>query len=119
VTDNLTDSVADIRASVHRIEVAQTGLERRLDKTDGRISELDRVIIQLEAEQRATERIMGAEHLRLHEKVDDIRALMTKHVEGEDRDRRSIMALGWSTFLVLAGAVAWFAADRIFGTGPG
>lgn len=105
--------LADIQASVHRIEGAQTLFERRLDKTDGRMTELERTVVEVKAEQRGAEKIMTSEHVRLHEKIDGIYQVLRDHIEREDKDRRSLVGLSWSTFLALAGALAWWAFERL------
>ena len=115
--DETDVQLADIKAGVLRIESAQTHLEKRLDRTDSRIGELERDVIEVRAEQRGAEKIMTAEHVRLHEKVDGIYQILRDHTEREDKDRRAQIALSWSTCLAVAGALAWWAFNRLVGQG--
>lgn len=105
--------LSDIQATVHGIKGAQSAMERRLDRNETRMSEMERSLVEVQAEQRGAEKIMTAEHIRLHEKVDGIYQILRDHTEREAADRRSLVLLSWSTFLAVAGALAWWAFDRL------
>jgi hypothetical protein len=105
--------LSDIQATVHGIKGAQSAMERRMDRSDTRMSELERSIIEVQAEQRGAEKVMTAEHVRLHEKVDGVLNILRSHTEREDQDRRQQIGLQWSTFLALAGALAWWVFERV------
>ena len=124
--DETEGRLADIQASVHRIDGAMSGLERRLDRTDVRISDLERDVIEVRAEQRGAEKVMNAEHRLLHDKIDgiahgqsNIDRRLAEHLEDEERDRKEMIAsqrgLLWKLATMIVGSfgtVVWFLMQR-------
>lgn len=118
--------LADIQASVHRIDGAMSGLERRLDRTDVRISDLERDVIEVRAEQRGAEKVMNAEHRQLHDKIDglavgqaNIDRRLVDHLEQEEEDRKVLIgaqrSMLWKLAMMITGGfgtVIWFLLQR-------
>lgn len=102
-----------IQEDVHEIRGTVRDFHNRLDKTDQKIGVLERDIITVKAEQAAAEKIMTAEHVRLHQKVDDFNATLVQHVDQEERDRRKLSGLAWSTLLAVLGAIGTFGLQHL------
>jgi hypothetical protein len=106
-----------------------SGIERRLDRTDVRISDLERDVIEVRAEQRGAEKVMNAEHRLLHDKIDGIArgqqsidARLDEHLEEEERDRKANissqrgMLVKLSTMIIGGFAiVVWFLVQKATG----
>jgi hypothetical protein len=105
--------LADIQSAVHRIETSQSLFEKRLDRADVRMTEMERAVVEIKAEQRGVEKVMSSEHVRLHEKIDGLHEILLKHTEREDSDRSQQIGLQWSTFLAMAGAIAWWVVEKV------
>jgi chromosome segregation ATPase len=133
MSDETEGRLADIQASVHRIDTAMGGLERRLDRTDGRIGELERDVIEVRAEQRGAEKVTNAEHRLLHDKIDglavgqaSIDRRLGDHLEQEEEERKvqtevmrstnaRLGSMLWSLVLLFLGGfgtVLWFLMQK-------
>lgn len=117
MSDETEIRLADIQASVHRIEGTVGVMQARQDRADARMTELERDVIEVRAEQRGAEKVMTSEHARLHEKIDtfnknltdeitdvkkslsagiaDIGKTLRDHTVKEDADRTKLLVAGW------------------------
>lgn len=96
MTDETEGRLADIQASVHRIESSVQNLKERQDRTDLRMTEVERDVIEVRAEQRGMEKVQSVENRMLHDKIDAIAVGQTKidrrlvdHLEQEEEDRKA------------------------------
>lgn len=121
-TDRRRDEarLQDIQESVHEIRADMRGLERRLDKTDLRISDIERETIETQAAQKALEAVMNAEHRRLTDKVElvqgaitDLTSRLTKHMSEVSNDQKQTFRVVVGILFTIVGTLAWWAFQRI------
>lgn len=107
--------LSDIQDSVHEIRNDVRGIEKRWERSEQRITEVERQVIETSAAQRALEQVMSAETQRLTDKIDGVNqsvervgTSLREHAEAQAGDFKSAMKLVISMLVTVLGTIGWF-----------
>lgn len=116
--------LTDIQESVHHINDSIHHIETRLDRSDERITSVERQVMQNTANQNALELVMNAEHRRLSDKVDLLHGSMSRvddtlkgFTERETQNARKILFVVLTTLLSVLGCIGYLMLTNMINGG--
>lgn len=114
--------LSDIQDSVHEIRNDVRGIEKRWERSEQRISEVERQVIENAASQRALEQVMNAENQRLTDKIDTVNGSVERvgvalrdHAEEQTNDFKGAMKVVISMLVTILGTLGWFVFTKVNG----
>lgn len=106
--------LTDIQDHVHEIRSDVRGMERRFERAEARVNDVERKVIENAAAQRALEQIMNAENQRLTDRIDQVDrsvervgSRLEEHAEEQSRDFKSATKLVVGLLLSVLGSIGY------------